>query len=182
MYIRALFTQAEGADDVLSFPPIIGERYTRRYAPGDPSRRRRKRRPRFQLHRWTNIAARCTYAIVYTRCHMGRCYPHHHLLLSFNLPSPLTEDAQRLFLLLTRTRHTPSSCRCEYGKRFLIRNGKTRRNIFFVVVRERCFRIVADFYLAEQEAKLRFVDLCVKLSRGDDICIVRSGDRLRFQL
>lgn len=33
MYIRALFTQAEGADDVLSFPPIIGERYTRRYAP-----------------------------------------------------------------------------------------------------------------------------------------------------
>lgn len=106
MYIRALFTQAEGADDVLSFPPIIGERYTRRYAPGDPRRRRRKKRPRFQLHRWTNIAARCTYAIVYTRCHVGRCYPHHHLLLSFNLPSPLTEDAQRLFLLLTRTRHT----------------------------------------------------------------------------
>lgn len=61
-YIRALFTQAEGADDVLSFPPIIGERYTRRYALGEPrrKRRRRKRRARFQLHRWTNIAARCT--------------------------------------------------------------------------------------------------------------------------
>lgn len=60
-----MFTQAEGADDVLSFPlppPIIGERYTRYYVRGN------RRRLCFQLvsrslhPRWTNIAARCTSA------------------------------------------------------------------------------------------------------------------------